>query len=140
MRLGAVKSDQTLHLWKKGSCANLYFFIVNEVDDIFSPQFILKKINNVLSRALHNDWKNKVPDFSFENSFSIFNPKHIENTLRTLSNQSMTSRKYKYLPQNSKSIWTKNLLKLKYVFLGSFKVKRKKYLIWTSFITWNYLA
>jgi hypothetical protein len=90
----------------------------------YSPQFTLKKIDNALSRAPHSDWKNKVPDFSFENSFSTY--LHLENTLSTLSNQSMTSKKCKKLPQNPKSTRTKNLLELKYVFLGSFKVKRKK--------------
>jgi hypothetical protein len=43
MRLGAVKPDQTLHLWKKSSCADLYFFIVNGVDDmLFAPIYFEK--------------------------------------------------------------------------------------------------
>jgi hypothetical protein len=46
MRLGAVgpsKLDQTPDLWKKGSCTNLYSFIVNGVDDmLFAPIYFEK--------------------------------------------------------------------------------------------------
>jgi len=91
-----------------------------------SPQFILKKIDNALSRAPHSDWKNKVPDFSFENSFSTyFQSKKPRKYSKNLVKPIHDLQKYKKLPQNSKSTWTKNLLELKYVFLGSFKITKK---------------
>lgn len=77
MRLGVVgpsKPDQAPDLWKKGSCANLYSFIVNKVDDVlFATIYFEKKIDNTLFKAPHNDWKKKrVHDSSFENSFSTY--------------------------------------------------------------------
>jgi len=72
----------------------------------------------------------------------IYNPfftsKHLENTLGTLLNKYMTSKDMKNA-QNSKLTRNKNLFKLKYVFLGVFKVKIK-YLILIILVIWNLLT
>jgi len=69
---------------------------------------------------------------------SVFDQKHLENTLMTLLNQSMISRNAKHPPQNSKSIQNKKSFQVQICFLGTFKVKKN--LIWTHIIIWNYLT
>jgi hypothetical protein len=55
---------------------------------------------------------------------SVFDQKHLENTLMTLLNQSMISRNAKHPPQNSKSIQNKKSFQVQICFLGTFKVKK----------------
>jgi len=70
-------------------------------------------------------WKNRVFFFSPKISFQpIFDPKHPENILETLLNQSMPTQK----PTNRLKTWNppkiKILLELRSVVLGVFKVKK----------------
>jgi len=62
----------------------------------------------------------------------FFYQKHIENIIETLVNQYMAQKMQKITPKSIINSVTKNLSKLKYIFLDVFKVR--KYLILTSLI------
>jgi hypothetical protein len=63
---------------------------------------------------------------SFLTQKSIFDPKYLENTLRTLLNHSIASKnaKKKKNPKTLNQPETKKLSELRYVFIGVFKVKK----------------
>jgi len=66
-------------------------------------------------------WKN---DVFFLTQKSIFDPKYLENTLRTLLNHSIASKNEKTNPKTLNQPKTKKLYELRYVFIGVFKVKK----------------
>jgi hypothetical protein len=58
-------------------------------------------------------------------SFSThFDPKHLENTLKTVSNQFMTTKNLKNRQKTRNSLGIKILPELRYVVLSVFKVKK----------------
>jgi hypothetical protein len=53
----------------------------------------------------------------------FFYPKHLENTIGTLLNQSMVFKNVTSNPKTRKQLKTKKVFELKYVFIGVFKEK-----------------
>jgi hypothetical protein len=71
-------------------------------------------------------WKNKVAVFFTKKTHFqpfFFYPKHLENTIGTLLNQSMVFKNVTSNPKTRKQLKTKKVFELKYVFIGVFKEK-----------------
>jgi len=113
-----------------GLSAGPFFFKFNGMDDASSAPNISKKkwciacFNPEFSNC--GGWKNRV-QYSFiqKSHFQpIFDPKHLENTLETLLNHFMATKKPKNSLKTRIPPRTKILFKLIYVVLGVFKVKQ----------------
>ena len=79
--------------------------------------------------------------FTQKSHFQLcFDPKHLENILKTLLNQSMATEKLKNCPKTQNPLGIKILPELKSVVLGVFKVKKKKPKYKPPYHIWNLLT